>query len=42
MNIWKTFEKLQILSKYLYEGQNNLNINLMLDALALELGVLND
>lgn len=36
------FEKLQIISKYLYEGQYNLNINLMLDALAIELGVLND
>ena len=36
------FEKLQILSKYLYNGQYNLNINLMLDALTLELGVLND
>ncbi len=36
------FKKLQILSKYLYEGQYNLNINLMLDALTLELGVLND
>lgn len=36
------FEKLQILSKYLYEGQYNLNLNLMLDALTLELGVFND
>ena len=35
-------KKLKILSKYLYEIQYNLNLNLMLDSMALEIGEIND